>query len=255
MVHTGERYRPTGSLDQLDASHITNYLFAEQFIEDKIVLDSGCGYGYGCDLLAKSGAKRIFGIDVSKEAMRFNKRYYNMANLDFIVMDVHNLAFKDGSFDVVVSFEVIEHILKTDQYTSEICRILKKDGSCIISTPNKQVSSPGVTKPIFPFHVHEFYANELYTLLNQYFKKVAILGKEISNNDKARQERKYRESLRFKVISRLSQYEPIRILAKILPLKVKHIFTGSGNTSLKACDFEFSNDVESSLSLLAICEK
>jgi len=255
-VDRGERYYPVGSFDELDGTHTTNYIFARQFVQGKIVLDVGCGFGFGCDYLAKSRARYVIGIDISNDAVKFAKTRYNASNLDFIVMDANHLGFKDSSFDVITSFEVIEHMYNAKKCLFEMWRVLKTDGVAIISTPNKNISSPGLRKPILPFHIHEFYPNELYSLLTQYFKKVEVLGKKISNEEILRKDHEWRKSLRFKIISRLSQYEPIRILAKLLPLKVKQVFTGSRETLLKPNDFKISaEDIESAYYLIAICKK
>ncbi|GFP43540.1 2-polyprenyl-6-hydroxyphenyl methylase / 3-demethylubiquinone-9 3-methyltransferase [Candidatus Hakubella thermalkaliphila] len=256
MIDTGERYVPSGSFDELDATHTTNYIFAKQFIEGKVVLDVGCGCGYGCEYLARSGAKNVIGVDVSREAVKFAKAHYNAGNLDYIVMDAQNLAFKDRLFDVVVSFEVIEHLYNAKKYLFEVHRVLKTDGIFIISTPNKKVSSPCFKKAVLPFHVKEFYPEELYILLSQIFKAVNILGKRISNEEILMKEQEFRRSWRFKIISRLSQYDFVRMLARLLPLDIKQIVTGAGQLRLKPSDFELSTEyVKHSPCLVAILRK
>lgn len=254
-IDTGERYVPRSSFDELDARHTTNYIFASQFIEGKVVLDVGCGCGFGCEYLARSGAKHVTGIDISNEAVKFAKTHYNSVDLDFINLDAQGLAFKDSSFDMVISFEVIEHLDNVGKYLFEIHRALKTKGLCIISTPNKKVSSPGLKKPILPFHIKEFYPKELYTLLSRYFKEVSILGRRYSSKEILVKEREFRRSLRFRVISRLSQHESIRALARSLPEKVKQALIRR-KPCLKPSDFEISTEyIESAAYLVAICRK
>jgi len=255
-VDTGERYYPVGSFEELDATHTTDYIFAQRFIESSVVLDAGCGCGFGCEYLATKGAKYVVGIDISSKAVKFARTYYNAANLDFMIMDVRHLGFRDGSFDVIVSFEVIEHLYDTKNYLFEISRVSRTDGVCIISTPNKRISSPRLKKPILPFHVQEFYPEDLYALHRQYFKEASILGKCISNEKIRRKEQNFRKGLRFNVIARLSQHESIRSLARVLPIRVKRIFTGSKEAGLKSRDFQISAEgVESAPYLLVICKK
>lgn len=254
-IDTGERYIPSGSFDELDATHTTNYIFAKQFIESKVVLDVGCGCGFGCEYLAKSGAKHVIGVDTSKETVKFAKAHYNAVNLDFTIMKAQDLAFKDCSLDMVTSFEVIEHLYDVKSYLFEMHRVLKTSGICIISTPNKKVSSLSLKKPIRPFHIKEFYPKELYTLLSQYFKEVSILGKRISNEEILMKEREFRRSLRFRITSRISQHESIRALARLLPIRVKQVLYW-WKPCLKPSDFEISTEgVESAGHIIAKCRK
>jgi len=257
LIDTGERYIPRGSFDELDATHTTNYIFVKQFIESKVVLDVGCGCGFGCEYLARSGAKHVIGVDISKETVKFAKAYAraHAINLDFTVMKAQDLAFKDRSFDMVTSFEVIEHLYNVKNYLFEMHRVLKTNGICIISTPNKKVSSPGLKKPLRPFHIKEFYSKELYTLLSQYFKEVSMLGKRISNEEILMKEQEFGRSLRFRIALRISQHESIRALARILPIRVKQILYW-WKPCLKPSDFEISTEhVDSAAHLVATCRK
>lgn len=255
LIDTGERYIPSGSFDELDATHTTNYIFAKQFIESKVVLDVGCGCGFGCEYFARSGAKHVIGVDTSKETVKFAKTHYSAVNLDFVIMDAQNLAFKDSSFDMVTSFEVIEHLHNVKNYLFEMRRVLKIDGVCTISTPNKKASSLGLKKPLRPFHIKEFYSKELYTLLSQYFKEVSVLGKRISSEEILMKEREFMRSLRFRIALRISQHESIRALARLLPVRAKQVLYW-WKPCLKPSDFEISTEgIESAGHLVAKCRK
>ena len=256
FLDTGERYVPTSKLfDELDGTHTVHYIFAKQFVENKVLLDAGCGYGYGCDYLAKSGARRVIGVDISREAIEFAKTHYARDNLEFIVMDCTRLAFRNNLFDAVISFEVIEHIHHTEQYLSETERALKPNGIFVLSTPNKKVGSPGLEKPVLPFHVIEFTAEELYHLVGQHFKDIKIFGKKIVNEQILEKETRFKRSRRFRLVVRLSQYDLIRKVSRTLPLKVRQIFTGSVCSCSKADDFEISTSyVEEAPTLIALCK-
>ena len=87
--------------------------------------------------------------------------------------------FPDNCFDVIVSFETIEHVKHYKKALAEIVRILRPKGTLILSTPNRKISSPG--KSIFdppnnPFHVIEFTNNELLTLLSSQINVLEIYG-------------------------------------------------------------------------------
>ncbi|MFX0202885.1 MAG: class I SAM-dependent methyltransferase [Candidatus Hodarchaeota archaeon] len=111
--------------------HIKRYRIAKKF-GDKIritrILDAGCGMGYGANILG------AMGVDLDIEALRIAKSRYS--HLDFVRADVHSLPFRKQSFDMIVSFEVIEHAIDVQRYTKEIYSCLRMHGLLFISTPN-----------------------------------------------------------------------------------------------------------------------
>lgn len=160
------------------ALHYSLYVFSSEYVDKKVVLDIGCGTGYGANFLSTKSS-RVYGVDVSDEAISYAKSHYNGQNLSYAVMDAHGLKFEDEKFDVVCSFEVIEHLSDYRLYLAQIKRVLKKGGLFLLSTPNKKFSSPGVEKPTNPYHLHEFYFDELKKVLSEYFEFVQMLGQSI----------------------------------------------------------------------------
>lgn len=169
---TGERVVP-GKVDKaLWDEHIARYIFAADFIKGRVVLDAGCGSGYGTDYLASCEAQQVIGVDISPEAVAYAQSHYKRQNLEFRIMDVTGLDLADKSFDVIVSFEVIEHLNHQEKFLSEVARILKDEGTFIVSTPNKEANPPGYVNP---FHTREFTLGKFYSLLKRYFRSVEIL--------------------------------------------------------------------------------
>jgi ubiquinone/menaquinone biosynthesis C-methylase UbiE len=93
-------------------------------------------------------------------------------------MDVSRLGFQDNTFSLVTSIEVIEHLPEPEKYVVEIRRVLKADGTLVLSTPNKLISSP-TPGSMWPHHIHEFYPDELQALLRPYFTAVEMWGMSI----------------------------------------------------------------------------
>ncbi len=154
--------------------HIVRYVFASQFVRDKEVLDVACGSGYGSAYLISKGARRVIGGDRAQEAIAQAIEYYKRDNLEFILLDATKMSIRDDSFDVIVSFETIEHIAEYESFLSECKRVLKDGGTFICSTPN--VFIPGTEKALNPYHVNEFNVQQVDQILHKYFNKVELFG-------------------------------------------------------------------------------
>lgn len=171
MDFSGERLIPNlPELKHLFQEHIVRYMFASKFVSSKSVLDVGCGTGYGTFLLSKKNAIKTIGIDNSKKAIEYCKKNYKNKNLIFKVEDCIKTTFPSQNFDVLTSFELIEHLEQPIKFLKEAKRILKKDGLLILSTPNKLTYPSGN-----PFHFNEFTEKKLVNLLKKIFKNVTIL--------------------------------------------------------------------------------
>jgi len=153
--------------------HMDRYRFAEDYVKGKTVLDAGCGVGYGTHHLSRY-AERIIGVDKSEEAIKYAKEHYKAENLIFVVGDCTHLPIFDAeSFDVIVSFEVIEHVRNYIAFLSEMHRLLKKDGIFICSTPDKNRFT---TRD--PYHLKEFTFKEFKCVLKRFFNQVLIFYQE-----------------------------------------------------------------------------
>ncbi|MCL0074185.1 class I SAM-dependent methyltransferase [Dehalococcoidia bacterium] len=111
------------TFDVLQA-HIAMCLFTDQFVPNKTVLDVACGSGHISASL-KRNAERVIGGDISKSAIEYAVLHYEKDGLDFLLLDAQWLPFPDGTFDVIVSLETIEHLPEYEQFLSECKRVLK----------------------------------------------------------------------------------------------------------------------------------
>lgn len=119
--------------------HLGRYLMAKQYCEGKRVLDIACGEGYGSYVMAEFwGAKEVFGIDISQTAIDKARINFKKDNIFFETLDAENPSnkYEEEYFDVVVSFETIEHLSNPKQFLQNIRKWVKKDGVIIISCPN-----------------------------------------------------------------------------------------------------------------------
>ena len=166
---TGERFQP-GCAGEIAYEHWHRYAFARQFAAGKRVLDAACGEGYGSAALG-AVACEVVGVDIDADTVaNANARYALPGRVRFVEGSCSALPFEDATFDVVVSFETIEHLDAADQPTmlAEFARVLKPDGLLVISSPNKRLYSDA-RGYVNEFHRHELYRDGLATLLSSSF--------------------------------------------------------------------------------------
>lgn len=162
--------------------HLERYEFAAGLVSDQVVVDGACGTGYGSEMLANAGARRVFGFDVCAEAVQLAGRRHEHARVGFAVADVGRLPLPAASVDVFVSFETIEHLPDDRPFLREVCRVLRPAGRFVCSTPNRTVTNPGrsLHDPSFnPHHVREYSLPEYQELLGRSFTRVECFGQNL----------------------------------------------------------------------------
>jgi SAM-dependent methyltransferase len=138
------------------------------------VLEAGCGEGYGADLIA-GVARRVVAVDYDEAAVAHVRSRY--PRVEVMQANLAALPLPDASVDVVVNFQVIEHLWDQPQFVVECARVLRPSGLLMVSTPNRITFSPGRDTPINPFHTRELNAEELTQLLvDAGFSQVSISG-------------------------------------------------------------------------------
>jgi SAM-dependent methyltransferase len=133
------------------------------------VLDAGCGEGYGAALLGTSGAAQVVGLDYDFGAVRHATRRYD--GLTGVQGNLVRTGFADGSFDVVVSLQTVEHLWDQQQFVAECRRILAPAGTVVLSTPNRLTFPDGNW-----YHTRELTAGELVALVEPELEVVELLG-------------------------------------------------------------------------------
>ena len=173
MKFTGERVIPgEGDADLLN-EHRARYLFAQRYSAGKSALDVACGSGYGSALLGEKAAA-VFGVDLSAEAVGHAHRHYGSPKVHFAQSGCLALPFPSGQFDLVVAFEIIEHLEEPEAFLAELHRVLHPAGLLLLSTPNRLYYTEERGE-VNPFHVREFSFAELEDTLRPLFPHRAIL--------------------------------------------------------------------------------
>ena len=138
------------------------------------VLEAGPGEGYGADLIAGI-ARQVIGVDYDESAVAHIRARYPRVQMH--LGNLAELPLADASVDVVVNFQVIEHLWDQGQFVAECLRVLRPGGVLLMSTPNRITFSPGLDTPLNPFHTRELNAAELTELLTDGgFAMEAMLG-------------------------------------------------------------------------------
>ncbi|MGD1058492.1 MAG: methyltransferase domain-containing protein [Solirubrobacteraceae bacterium] len=164
-----ERFDPDSMHGEIiEAEHLARYRWAAPLAAGRRVLDAGCGAAYGTILLAEAGALEVVGVDRASEVLD-SVRTQMPSNVVLNEGDVTALPYENGRFDLVVCFEVIEHLDDPGRALDEFRRVLTPEGVLAVSSPNREVYPPGN-----PHHVHEYTPGELEQELADRFSFVRL---------------------------------------------------------------------------------
>jgi SAM-dependent methyltransferase len=185
---TGERCVPWSDDLQVVYEHVHRYAFAAQLVAGKAVLDVGSGEGYGSAILGKTAAS-VLGIDVDPASVAHSRATHASDAVQFVEGSALQLASRAREeFDVVVCFEVLEHVADHDRVLEGIAHVLREDGVLVLSTPDREPYNAAISEPN-PFHVREVSAAELRELIRRRFahvrvwRQTAIVGSRIAANE------------------------------------------------------------------------
>jgi 2-polyprenyl-3-methyl-5-hydroxy-6-metoxy-1,4-benzoquinol methylase len=152
----------------VEAEHLCRYWWAAGLAGKRRVLDAGCGIGYGAAILARAGAAAVTGTDIAEQVVEV-ARGTAPEGVSFAIGDVRDLPFDDDSFDLVVCFEVIEHVEEQDRCLDELRRVLDRGGVLVVSSPNPEAYVAGN-----PHHKRELTPRELHEMLASRFSTVEL---------------------------------------------------------------------------------
>lgn len=236
LTLTGERTLPGIAPENYwYRRHEAAYTAIAPFCRGAVVVDAGCGEGYGAALLHREGAGSALGLELDAAvAVHAHARY---PAVSVARADLQHLPLAAGAVDVVVSSQVVEHLTDQPQFISECSRALRPAGTLILTTPNRFTFSPGQAAPLNPFHTRELCADELIELVTPHFEVTRLLG--VSHGARLRRWERRHGSLVDAQLGSSPDSWPDRLRAFV--------------RSVSAADFAISPDaVDSALDLLLI---
>jgi SAM-dependent methyltransferase len=251
VTFTGERLDEGQALFGADlARHRAAYRYALEAARGARVLDLGCGTGYGSAELVEV-ASFLVALDRITPG-----RALRRGSLRYVRADLQHIPLATASFDLIVSFQVIEHLEDPGPYLDAIAALMAPGATALLTTPNLLQSDRQN-----PYHVHEYEAAELRERLERQFRSVEIKGVGAS----ARAARYHQARLRR--IRLIVGLDPLRIrdqlprplvewlFARLAVLVRRGIQKRGGLPQLTVDDFPVGPADAHCLDLLAVCRE
>jgi SAM-dependent methyltransferase len=233
-----ERIIPDETETGVVALHLARYAFAVPYAAGRHVLDAACGVGYGSAFLAEHGAD-VLGVDLDTATIDYARTRYGGERVRFATGDVCALDAADETFDTVVSFETIEHVVEPATAVAEAARVLRSDGVYVVSTPRVDRTT---RSPANPHHRVELSRADFESLLAASFEEVELYGQ------RRRLTRRHRLVRRLDVLGLRRRFAALRHTAPLL---------GSPATAdVTAADVEISRTAtDDGTELVAVCRR
>jgi len=214
-----ERMVPNFSLEVIEHDHLDRYNLVLEYSMNKDVLEVACGTGYGSYIMAtKGGAHSVFACDISEQAIRYASHRYRNDIIHFSIQDAERLIL-NKKFDLVISFETVEHLTNCNQFLKNIKDCLNTNGFFIVSTPIAEVDI--VESPINPYHKQEWGFSYFQKMISEYFVIEKIYLQMYQN-----------EFLNEKIMNEFKKYEiKNKSIKNIIVRKLRRIINGNVSKS------------------------
>lgn len=246
----------TGELFAYDqARHLAAYTYALELARGRHVLDAGCGEGFGTQRLAEV-ARSVVGVDYSADAVAAAEGAWRRSNLSFRQLDLTKPGDEHERFDLVCSFQVLEHMVDPLSFLERLRNRLAPGGTLLLTTPNRLTAFSEN-----PYHVREYAPVELHALLVRVFATVTLLG--MHGNAKVQAF----DRARGRAVARLLRLDPLGLRRHLPGWLVRRLFAAlavvvrrrvrgqdATTTSIDPSDFEVRPEhVDQAVDLVALC--
>jgi 2-polyprenyl-3-methyl-5-hydroxy-6-metoxy-1,4-benzoquinol methylase len=140
--------------------HQRRYETAARYAKNKRVLDIACGVGYGSKMLQAAGATSVVGVDLCPETLVYARENHQAPGLQYICANAETFDWSEP-FDLIVSFETLEHLPHPDLFIERMSQLLAPGGYFLLSVPL------GETRHLDAYHLHAFSEKDIYRLFEQ----------------------------------------------------------------------------------------
>jgi 2-polyprenyl-3-methyl-5-hydroxy-6-metoxy-1,4-benzoquinol methylase len=140
--------------------HLKRYETAARYAKHKRVLDIACGVGYGSKMLHLAGADSVVAVDLSQETLAHARHNYEAPGLQYVCANAEEFEWPEP-FDLIVSFETLEHLPHPDKFMARMAQLLTPEGYLLLSVPL------GETRHLDAYHLHAFSQKDVHTLFKQ----------------------------------------------------------------------------------------
>ena len=162
-----ERWLPGFCKLHTHQEHMYRYEWVKDFVKNKKVLDIACGTGFGSYILASNGgAAEVTGCDIDERSVKYASYKNKHPHISFSVQNAEAIRL-EKKFDIVVSFETIEHLNKPEAFLQNVNAMMNDDGFFFVSTPISYVDHN--EKPDNIYHVTEWGFKRFQAIVSQYF--------------------------------------------------------------------------------------
>jgi SAM-dependent methyltransferase len=242
----------------IDAMHRFAYAVVEEYAKpsDRL-LEIGFGEGYGSEIVAPWVGEYV-GVEVDLESVTHAAEKYQRSAASFVHYDGTTIPFDEASFDLVIAFQVIEHVPDPEAFLDEARRVTRTDGSALIVTPNRNHRLEDGERPWNRYHIREFSPAELDSVMRRVFEIVELFG--VQGSPRMNEIEKSRVA-RARRLARLDPLGLRYVLPEEFDTKLRTFLRrrrSSSGTSLAGSEIGIEHvhrtreDVDSSLDLLAV---
>ena len=132
-------FKPLHEMNPVRLNHINDFVD----LQEKKVLDVGCGGGILSESMARRGA-HVTGIDLAENVIEIAMNHASIEGLsiEYKRQSVEKMASeREGSYDLVTCLEMLEHVPKPEQIVASCARLVKPNGHVVFSTINRNAKS------------------------------------------------------------------------------------------------------------------
>ncbi|QGH34280.1 methyltransferase domain-containing protein [Gracilibacillus salitolerans] len=123
--------RSTQGLEAAGEWHMVKTLIPD--LQDKVVLDLGCGFGWHCRYAREQKAKSVVGVDISEKMLQEAKEMTNDSSISYLNQPIEEIDFSEATFDVVFSSLALHYVKDYQTICSKVFDYLKPGGTFIFS--------------------------------------------------------------------------------------------------------------------------